>query len=127
MTVTLTNNEIYNYANALAEQFQDKDVKFPIKVNFYLQKNQNELMTLAQDIEKQRVEIIQEYGEVNEETQQIEIPPEKIPEASEKINDLFSLTQDIKLYKVDLEAFGNIELTSGQMQVLLFMIEDEDE
>lgn len=69
MTVTLTNNEIYNYANALAEQFQDKEVKFPIKVNFYLQKNQNELMTLAQDIEKQRVEIIQEYGNQNEETQ----------------------------------------------------------
>ena len=103
MTVTLTNNEIYNYANALAEQFQDKEVKFPIKVNFYLQKNQNE------------------------ETQQFEIPPEKIPEASEKINDLFSLTQEVKIYKVNLDAFGDIELTSGQMQALLFMIKDEDE
>lgn len=127
MTVTLTNNEIYNYANALAEQFQDKEVKFPIKVNFYLQKNQNELMTLAQDIEKQRVEIIQEYGNQNEETQQFEIPPEKIPEASEKINDLFSLTQEVKIYKVNLDTFGDIELTSGQMQALLFMIKDEDE
>ena len=127
MTVTLTNNEIYNYANTLAEQFQDKEVKFPIKVNFYLQKNQNELMTLAQDIEKQRVEIIQEYGNQNEETQQFEIPPEKIPEASEKINDLFSLTQEVKIYKVNLDAFGDIELTSGQMQALLFMIKDEDE
>ena len=127
MTVTLTNNEIYNYANALAEQFQDKEVKFPIKVNFYLQKNQNELMTLAQDIEKQRVEIIQEYGNQNEETQQFEKKKKKIPEASEKINDLFSLTQEVKIYKVNLDAFGDIELTSGQMQALLFMIEDEDE
>lgn len=127
MTVTLTNNEIYNYANALAEHFSNQDVKFPIKVNFYLQKNQNELMTLAQDIEKQRVEIIQEYGNQNEETQQFEIPPEKIQEASEKINDLFSLTQEVKIYKVNLDAFGDIELTSGQMQALLFMIKDEDE
>lgn len=127
MTVTLTNNEIYNYANALAEHFSNQDVKFPIKVNFYLQKNQNELMTLAQDIEKQRVEIVQEYGNQNEETQQFEIPPEKIPEASEKINDLFSLTQEVKIYKVNLDAFGDIELTSGQMQALLFMIKDEDE
>lgn len=127
MTVTLTNNEIYNYANALAEHFSSQDVKFPIKVNFYLQKNQNELLSLAQDIEKQRVEIIQEYGSQNEETQQFEIPPEKISEASEKINDLFSLTQEVKIYKVNLDAFGTIELTSGQMQALLFMIEDEDE
>lgn len=127
MTVTLTNNEIYNYANALAEYFSNQDVKFPIKVNFYLQKNQTELMTLAQDIEKQRVEIVQEYGILNEESQQFEVPPEKFSEASEKINDLFNLTQEVKLYKVNLDAFGNIELTPGQMQALLFMIEDEDE
>lgn len=126
MTVTLTNNEIYNYANALGENFQDKEVKLPIKVNFYLQKNQTELMTLAQDIEKQRVDIIQEYGSLNEETQSFEIPPEKMSEASEKITDLFNLTQDVKIYKVSLDAFGDIELTSGQMQSLLFMIEDED-
>ena len=127
MTVTLTNNEIYNYANALGEHFSNNEVKFPIKVNFYLQKNQNELMTLAQEIEKQRVEIIQEYGVENEETQQIEIPQEKIPEASEKINDLFNLTQDVKIYKVDIDAFGDMELTAGQMQALLFMIKDEEE
>ena len=126
MTVTLTNNEIYNYANALAEHFSDQEVKFPIKVNFYLQKNQAELLTLAQDIEKQRVEIIQEFGTLDEETQQYNIPPEKIAEASIKINDLFSLTQDVKLYKVDIDAFGDVELTAGQMQALLFMIKDED-
>ena len=127
MTVTLTNNEIYTYANALAEHFSNSEVKFPIKVNFYLQKNQNELMELAQDIEKQRVDIIQEYGVLNEETQQYNIPQEKIAEASEKINDLFNLTQDVKIYKVSIDVFGDIELTSNQMQALLFMIEDESD
>lgn len=127
MTVTLTNNKIYNYANSIIENFSGVDIKFPIKVNFYLQKNQTELMALAQDIEKQRVDLIQEYGTLNEETQQFEIPPEKVVEVSQKINDLFNLTQEVKLYKVKLEDFGDIELTSGQMQALLFMIDDEDE
>lgn len=127
MTVTLTNNEIYNYANALAEHFSDQEVKFPIKVNFYLQKNQSELLSMAQDIEKERVSIIEEFGVLDEETQQYNIPPEKITEASNKINDLFNLTQDVKLYKVDLDAFGDAELTSGQMQALLFMINDDEE
>lgn len=127
MTVTLTNNEIYNYANSLMEYFSDSEVKFPIKVNFYLQKNKNALTTLAQDIEQERINIIQEYGKLDEETQQFSIPQEKMAEASEKINDLFNLTQDVNLYKVNLDSFGDMELTANQMQALLFMIEDNEE
>ena len=127
MTVTLTNNEIYNYANGLMEYFSDSEVKFPIKVNFYLQKNKNALTTLAQDIEQERINIIQEYGKLDEETQQFSIPQEKMTEASEKINDLFNLTQDVNLYKVNLDSFGDMELTANQMQALLFMIEDNEE
>ena len=127
MTVTLTNNEIYNYANGLMEYFSDSEVKFPIKVNFYLQKNKNALTTLAQDIEQERINIIQEYGKLDKETQQFSIPQEKMAEASEKINDLFNLTQDVNLYKVNLDSFGDMELTANQMQALLFMIEDNEE
>ncbi len=127
MIITLTNNEIYNYASSLQENFSNNEIKFPIKINFYLQKNLNTLIALAQEIEKQRIEIIQEYGVENKETQKIEVPPEKIPEATEKMNELFDLTQEVQIYKVNLDAFGDIELTSGQMQALLFMIKDEDE
>lgn len=127
MTVTLTNNEIYNYASALAQNFQSDEVKFPIKVNFYLQKNMTELIALAQDIEKERVAIAQNFGVLNEETQQYEIPSEKTQEAAEKLNELFDLTQDVKIYKVKLESFGDMELTAAQMQALLFMIDEEEE
>ena len=152
MTVTLTNNEIYNYANSLMEYFSDSEVKFPIKVNFYLQKNKNALTTLAQDIEQERINIIQEYGKLDEETQQFSIPQEKMAEdlfmyqadisniekaksgsgitdlaKLDMIADLFNLTQDVNLYKVNLDSFGDMELTANQMQALLFMIEDNEE
>ena len=127
MIMTLTNNEIYNYANALAEQFAQDQVKFPIKINFYLQKNMTELISLAQDIEKQRLAIAAEFGTLNEETQQYEIPQENITAASNKLEELFNLTQDVKIYKVKLNAFGDIDLTSAQMQALLFMIDEEEE
>lgn len=125
MIIALTNNEIYNYANALAEQFSQDQVKFPIKVNFYLQKNMTELIGLAQDIEQQRMAIAQEFGTLDEETQQYQIPQENITAASNKLEELFSLVQDVKIYKVKLEAFGDMDLTSAQMQALLFMIEEE--
>ena len=125
--MTLKNSEIYNYANALAQEFGQQEVKLPLKVNFYLQKNLKELITLAQDIEQQRVAIAQEYGTLNEETQQYEIPPENIASASRKLNELFDLTQEVKIYKVKLDAFGDADLSAAQMQALLFMIDDEEE
>lgn len=127
MNITLTNNQIYNYIDSFIKNFSQKDIKFPVKVNFYLLKNQNALLSLAQEIEQERVNIAQEYGILNEETQQYEVPPEKIQEAKKKLDDLFNLTQEVKIYKVKLEDFGNIELTPEQMEALLFMIEDEEE
>ena len=127
MNITLTNNQIYNYTDSFIKNFSQKDIKFPVKVNFYLLKNQNALLSLAQEIGQERVNIAQEYGILNEETQQYEVPPEKIQEAKKKLDDLFNLTQEVKIYKVKLEDFGNIELTPDQMEALLFMIEDEEE
>ncbi len=128
MMMTLTNNEIYVYANALSEQFgNNSDIKLPLKVNFYLQKNMTELVSLAQDIEKQRMEIASEFGKLNEESQQYEIPDANINAAQNKLNELFNLTQEVKIYKVKLDAFGDIDLTSAQLQALLFMIDEEEE
>ena len=111
MNITLTNNQIYNYTDSFIKNFSQRDIKFPVKVNFYLLKNQKALLGLAQEIEQERVNIAQEYGILNEETQQYEVPPEKIQEAKKKLDDLFNLTQEVKIYKVKLEDFGNIELT----------------
>lgn len=127
MNIILTNNQIYNYTDSFIKNFSQKDIKFPVKVNFYLLKNQNALLSLAQEIEQERINIAQEYGILNEETQQYEVPPGKIQEAKKKLDDLFNLTQEVKIYKVKLEDFGNIELTPDQMEALLFMIEDEEE
>ena len=124
--MTLKNSEIYNYANALAQEFGQQEVKLPLKVNFYLQKNLKELVALAQDIEQQRVSIASEYGTLNEETQQYEIPSENIDSASRKLNELFNLTQDVKIYKVKLDAFGDTDISNAQMQALLFMIDEEE-
>lgn len=127
MNLVLTNKQIYNYATELINNFSNNDLKLPVKINFYLQKNQLELLTLAQDIEQQRMDIIQEYGGLDEETQNYIIPNDKIQETTKKINELFDLTQDVKIYKVKLEDFGDIDFTPNQMKALLFMIEEEEE
>jgi hypothetical protein len=119
----LTNNEIYMYAQALMSVFNDGEQKLPIKVSFYLQKNKNTLLQLAQDIEQSRLDIAKNYGEFNEETDQYIISPEKMEEASKELNDLFSLEQEVQIYKIDIDSFDdNTTITNAQMEAIMFMI-----
>lgn len=120
----LINNNIYLYANKLIEAFQDNNQKLPIKINFYLQKNKNTLITLAQEIENARLEIIKTYGKLNQETQQFIIPPEKIAEASKELDDLLNLEQEVNIYMIDINSLSNeYAMTTAQMEAIMFMIE----
>ena len=120
----LKNNDIYMHAQNLMMAFEDKDQKLPIKISFYLQKNKNTLLQLAQDIERSRIEIAQSYGVLDEETSQYIIPPEKMEEASQELNDLFNLEQDVQIYTINIDSFGDdLTITTAQMEAIMFMID----
>lgn len=122
--MTLTNNEIYTYANNLAQAFDDKDQKLPIKISFYLQKNKNTLIQLAQDIEQSRISIAQSHGTFDEENQQYVIPPEKMETVAKELNDLFTLEQEVQIYTININSFGDdLTITTAQMEAIMFMIE----
>lgn len=120
----MTNNEIYSHANQLMTAFQDGSQKLPIKVNFYLQKNKSALLALAQDIEKSRVEIAENYGTLNAETNQYVIPAEKIEAASKELEDLFALEQEVQIYTVNIDSLSDdLAMTTAQMEAIMFMID----
>ena len=123
--MVLTNNDIYNYASELAVEFgPDCNIKLPIKVNFFLQKNIKLLVELAQDIDNSRMEIAQQYGELNADGTSYIVPPEKMEDTSRDLNELFNLTQDVAIRTFNIDDFNNIELSYKQMNALMFMIED---
>lgn len=126
MIMTLTNNQIYNYLNDLTENFSNNSLQLPIKANFYLQKNIKELLDLAQEVEKERIAIGKKYGTFDEEQSNYRIDPDKLQDAQKDMNELLEIPQEVKIYKLKLEDFGEINLTSKQMQALLFMIEEEE-
>lgn len=118
----LTNNEIYKLANDLQRAFEDNTQYLPAKVNFYIQKNKATLLTLAQEIERSRLAILQNYGTPNETTGNYEFTGDSAQKVVAELNDLFAIEQDVNIYKVDIDAFGELSLTTGQMEALLFMI-----
>ena len=120
----LTNNQIYTYATDLAAAFQDSTQKLPIKVNFYLQKNKETLLNMAQEIEKTRMELLSNYGELDQVNNKFAIKPECVEIASKELADLFNLEQEVNIYKINIDSFGDdLSLTTGQMEALLFMID----
>ena len=118
------NNEIYQKANMLLETFDKLDIYISAKANFFIQKNISILATAAKEIEKSRLEIAKHYGTLDEENQQYNIPKEKIKEASEELEGLLSIEQDLDIKTFSIEALGNAEFTPAQMQAIMFMIED---
>lgn len=122
----LTNNQIYTYANILAKEFNNSTQQLPIKISFYLIKNKNLLMTLAQEIEQSRNIILNKYGEPSEDGTKYFISQENSEVAQKELNDLFELTQEVKIYQFPLTAFNDMDtLTIQQMEAIMFMIEEE--
>ena len=121
---TMTNSEIYNIATILGKAFEDEKQVLPVKVNFYMQKNRATLTALAQEVEKARVEILQKHGTLNEETNQFEFSNEVAETVIQELNDLLSLEQEVNIYTVSIDNFGDdLSLTTGQMEALMFMID----
>ena len=123
----LTNNQIYLYANALIKEFNiNAQQQLPIKVSFYLAKNKSLLLQLAQEIDQSRNNILEKYGTLSDDQTEYIISPENQEKCCLEINNLFSLTQDINLYKISLADFNNNDmLTLAQMEAIMFMIEEE--
>lgn len=126
----MTNVEIYNTATALSELFSEMtqaDLKLPVKVNFYFQKNMNSLVAMARELEQERTNIIIKYGTPDpNEPDKVSIPPEKLEDANKELNDLFALEQEIAINAIELDWFDGINMTPQQVNAITFMIKDEE-
>ena len=121
--MTLTNNKIYEYAQNLGV-FANCEIKLPVKVNFFLQKNIRTIAAAAQEIDSARLNIGKSLGTLNPETGAYMIPPEKMGEANQELLDLFSIEQDLPITMLKLDNFADVELTYQQMSAIMFMIEE---
>nr|DAG27290.1 MAG TPA: Protein of unknown function (DUF1617) [Caudoviricetes sp.] len=128
---TMTNLEIYNIASTIVEllnKMTEENITLPIKANFYFQKNANTLTTLAKELEEERSKIISKYGTpVEGEEGKVTIDPDKVDEANTELFDLFNLEQEVAVNMIDIDSFGNVEMTPTQMAAITFMIKDDEE
>ena len=110
----LKNYEIYNYTLALQNVFNDNEKYIPIKLNFIIQRNKKLLYDLAVEIEYERTLIINNVNLSDE-------------EKNKELYNLENIEQDVNIKTISIEyiADDKIELTSAQMNAILFMFSEE--
>lgn len=119
----LTNQKIYEHASNLTV-FNNCNIKMPVRINFYLQKNIQLIRQSAEEIERARFDIGAQFGTVNEAQNGYDIPPENIVAANKELNDLYELEQDIPIHIFKLSDFDNMELSYQELSAIMFMIEE---
>lgn len=125
MTKIFTNKEIYNFYFLISENIINENITLPIKVNFAIQKNFTLLLKLSEEIEQVKQKICAQNGNYVPEENSFKIDKDKIESTQQQLDDLMEIKQEVKIRTIKLEDLENIQLTSKQMQALLFMIEDE--
>lgn len=118
----LTNNQIYEYGQKLAV-FNECNIKMPVRINFYLQKNIQLIQQAAKEIDAARLSIGAQYG-IPSDNGGYDIPLENMAVVNQEMNDLFALEQDINLHIFNLNEFDNIELTYKELSAIMFIIEE---
>ena len=122
----LTNQQIYENAMGIMMAFSSEAKKYiPVKLNFAIQKNLATLAVLRDEIEKNRMAILTEYGTLNEEQSQYDIKPEDQEKVNQELIDLFTIEQEVEIKMCSLADIETIDLTMEQMQAIMFMITEE--
>ena len=120
----LTNNQIYNYASQLMKSFTDSSLRLPARINFYIQKNKQTIISLGEEIDKARSEILTHYGTADEQGM-VRIPHDFVAQANQELQDLFDIEQEVNILKFSIEKFtDDIDLSMEQIESIMFMIEE---
>lgn len=122
----MTNYEIYTNTEKLLKVFSEEESqKLPIKLSFCIQRNMKKLRELAEEIEKTRMSLLEQYGEKTD-NGGYSVPAENIEIVNREFGDLMSIEQDVNITTIKIDSISDdVQLTNAEMDAIMFMIEEE--
>ena len=138
MKKTLTNLEVANiiaYSNTEDSIAQNIAIKFPMSFAWKFRKNLNRLKTVNDNFAQRQQEIISFYSDdtysyVNDKENSSRIvKDEYVEEYNKKLSDLYAQSTDLDIDQVKLSELlaAKIELSIPELDILSFMIDEENE
>lgn len=139
MIKTLTNYEISVIVKELSQAnsilYTDDDTKrFPIKILWKIDGNFQKLQDLSKRIEEAKRKINLSYSTEEKSNETItadgkpirQVKPEYLQEYQKELNDLYTITNDIEIDTIKLDAVENMNVTPHDFNLIKFMIEKEE-
>lgn len=121
MIKTFTSNELFNIAEYISNNPFRTDTYIPVKYNFYIQKNIEIVLKEYERIQKHRRDILMHYGETKGD--EFIIPKDKINDTNKELEELSNLEHELDLTILSINNIENLELTTGELKSIMFMIE----
>lgn len=122
MIKTYTSNELFEIAENIYNNPFRNEIYIPVKYNFYIQKNIEVILKEYDRIQKHRKNIIEHYGESQADGNFI-IPKDKINDTNKELEELSNLEHELDLTILSINDIENLELTTGELKSIMFMIE----
>lgn len=121
----MTNDEIYRCAIGIMNALNNIETPMPAAISFSITKNKKTISALAEDIEKYRIDILNRYGAKIVENNMVSIPEEKVDDANKELEELLTISQEVRIYTFSIEDLQDVNLSPAQMEAILFMIDEE--
>lgn len=124
----LTNLFIFQYTEELHKEIcENKELRFPAKVNYVIQKNYKKFFEIYQELVAERKKVCELYHTDIEDGAYIFNDSVKLDTANKELKELMVMEQDVPILKFDIESLGDMLLTNKQMEILMIMINDGEE
>lgn len=127
MKQNMKNKDIYKYymlLNSFVTSAEEKKLYLPSKINFYFQKNKNNLSNACEAIFKTRQDICIEYGIYVKEDDSFKFSDDIRDTVNEELDNLLEIEQELDIFMIKLSDLEGLEFTLEQMEALMFMIEE---
>lgn len=122
----MTNSTILNVYNKLSKILGDDSIKFPSSVAYAIIRNSKNLQPIVQDVEQQRMAIINKYANINREENTYVIPAEHTEQAGKEFEQLFNIDTPVDIVKIHMSNLEQSDVTLEVMDALYFMIAEEN-
>jgi len=115
----------------LADIFMSKDAlqkllqsDLPVKTAFRISRIAKKINDVFNDIEEQRIKLVNKLGEVQEGSDEIKVPPDKLKEFHAELSSLLEEEIELDIEKIKLSELGDIKLRPVEIASLEYLIEE---
>lgn len=116
----LKNADVLILYETLCRLMENKELKFNVKVGYFMAKNKAALESIANVVYDMRRELVMNYGTTDGD--EIQIPKESMEELNSKVEELLNVENEVDIIQVPIEMLEKSEMSFEDIVGLTYMI-----